>query len=725
MVLDSFKDPSTILVGDFNARHRNFGDSITSPSGQKFMNWLIDSNMMTLNNKKPTHICRGQEGGILDLCMANVNIAYKLSFQRLDDTGQSDHFPVYLNFNHSFKKRPGKIKSYTNWRDVKWWADSEKIFPSNIYGFRKGICVTDCLRDIYDSVWSARNKTLENYLICLDIKGAYDNVQHEILIERLEKMGMNTTLVRWIYNFITNRTISVKWRSILSTDKLMSKGLPQGAILSPFLYNCFMLDLCKLNDRSTKLFIYADDIYVHVTVRKDNRYSCLQDTLKKIISWSAENKHKILGVIFEHNLSWRAHEAYLVKRLNNTLNLIKILSHPTQGMRTKNLLKIIQQIMIPQLIYGCEIRWGEYISSQNKYDIYINKAIRKALGVSHLAPNDGADYFFPATRGGRFKKERKDLRADLDSYESKWILDKNVVRQKKRIPPWINFRKLCNIDLKNLHDFVTDYAPFIKNLTADVKAENVWGSDGSKNLDGTGFGITNLKNTVNRAIKIVRNASIYTAEVSAIWYILKYLANLSEATIIFTDSLAAVEAIASFEDSNNNIIENIRYEIYKNMPNSKIIICWIPGHKGIEINERADFLAKQAVNSRNTPILPIYTWQDIKKEIREDREREIETTWQNTKYYCYFKNVLNAKQLNINWPDSRKMECKINKILTRSILTNYPKFKLKLSSTPLCINCKVRDDFEHRLNECKKYIHQRNYIAKFCDKENIQYIKTQ
>ncbi|KFM57552.1 hypothetical protein X975_18172, partial [Stegodyphus mimosarum] len=118
MILDSFKDPSTILVGDFNGRHKNFGDNITSPSGQKLMNWIIDSNMIILNNKKPTHIYRGREGGILDLCIANANIAPKLSFQRLEDTDQSDHFPVYLNFNHNFNKRPGKIKRFTNWRDV-------------------------------------------------------------------------------------------------------------------------------------------------------------------------------------------------------------------------------------------------------------------------------------------------------------------------------------------------------------------------------------------------------------------------------------------------------------------------------------------------------------------------------------------------------------------------------------------------------------------------------
>ena len=120
-------------------------------------------------------------------------------------------------------------------------------------------------------------------------------------------------------------------------------------------------------------------------------------------------------------------------------------------------------------------------------------------------------------------------------------------------------------------------------------------TDGSKieNKTGCAFYIPDLK--IEKQLRISDETSIFKAELIAILEALSYIENNPPSLlVIFSDSLCSLKAIKNFEN-NNNVINEIRYKLY-NLDNNHIstTLVWIPGHSGIENNERADILAKRS-----------------------------------------------------------------------------------------------------------------------------------
>ena len=100
-------------------------------------------------------------------------------------------------------------------------------------------------------------KSKGNYIgmVLLDLQKAFDTVDHEILCEKLEAMGINFT--KWFKSYLGDRKQIVVANETSSESGIVSCGVPQGSILGPLLF------LCYVNDMSIsvkcKLLLYADD----------------------------------------------------------------------------------------------------------------------------------------------------------------------------------------------------------------------------------------------------------------------------------------------------------------------------------------------------------------------------------------------------------------------------------------------------------------------------------
>lgn len=128
------------------------------------------------------------------------------------------------------------------------------------------------------------------------------------------------------------------------------------------------------------------------------------------------------------------------------------------------------------------------------------------------------------------------------------------------------------------------------------------------------------KKSIVRSIDKV--ASIFTAECLAINDALDIaLEHPNQGCFIFSDSLSA---LLSLKKSNNNVKANpylleIREKIYefqqKALVDCEIVLFWIPAHVGIDGNEKADQLAKEAANSASTGIykIPFTDFKEIAK----------------------------------------------------------------------------------------------------------------
>ena len=92
----------------------------------------------------------------------------------------------------------------------------------------------------------------------MDLSKAYDCLPHDLLIAKLAAYGVGHSSLSFLYDYLTNRQHRVKIDNSLSSFLYVRKGVPQGSILGPILFNIFLNDLL-LSNREAELCNFADD----------------------------------------------------------------------------------------------------------------------------------------------------------------------------------------------------------------------------------------------------------------------------------------------------------------------------------------------------------------------------------------------------------------------------------------------------------------------------------
>ena len=116
--------------------------------------------------------------------------------------------------------------------------------------------------NICDSIWtSIENKKLTS-IICLDLSAAFDTVNYSILLEVMENyVGITNTALNWISSYLKNRKFLVDIDGFSSNTKNINFSVPQGSILGPTLFNCYVSTLMEIIPETEDNFVsgYADD----------------------------------------------------------------------------------------------------------------------------------------------------------------------------------------------------------------------------------------------------------------------------------------------------------------------------------------------------------------------------------------------------------------------------------------------------------------------------------
>lgn len=133
-----------------------------------------------------------------------------------------------------------------------------KLLPDYQFGFRAGhstIHAAYLLKKTVENAFAIRKSVATCFL---DIKKAFDSVWTDGLIWKLRKAGVSDNLVRLITSFLTSRSARVSINGELSDPFDIGRGVPQGTVLGPILYNLYVADQPAPAANST-LIQYADD----------------------------------------------------------------------------------------------------------------------------------------------------------------------------------------------------------------------------------------------------------------------------------------------------------------------------------------------------------------------------------------------------------------------------------------------------------------------------------
>ena len=131
-------------------------------------------------------------------------------------------------------------------------------------------------------------------MVCLDLSEAFDTVNHSILKSVMEHyFGLKDTALKWPSSYICNRQFSVKIGSSFSHAHTINFSVPQGSILGPVLFSCYVSTLHEVikQNSDTIILSYADDhAFTQAFTQKDTLVKqIVEEKVNRIKSWMCMN----------------------------------------------------------------------------------------------------------------------------------------------------------------------------------------------------------------------------------------------------------------------------------------------------------------------------------------------------------------------------------------------------------------------------------------------------
>ena len=129
-------------------------------------------------------------------------------------------------------------------------------------------------------------------MILIDSQKAFDTVNHDIALKKLEFTGFSEEITKWVRSALSNRKFKVHIKNIFSEPGNLLCGVPQGSVLEPLLFMLYINDMPQAVD--CELLLYADDtclIFQHKDITKIEM--ALNKNFSILCDWSVDNKLSI------------------------------------------------------------------------------------------------------------------------------------------------------------------------------------------------------------------------------------------------------------------------------------------------------------------------------------------------------------------------------------------------------------------------------------------------
>ena len=123
-------------------------------------------------------------------------------------------------------------------------------------------------------------------ILYVDFSSAFNTIQPHIMMQKLCMMNVNSRLILWIKDFLTERPQYVKFSGHASDCRYTYTGAPQGCVLSPLLFTLYTSD-CRSQSKQCKIYKYADDTAIVSQCINDDY--CYQTKVANFVQWCKDN----------------------------------------------------------------------------------------------------------------------------------------------------------------------------------------------------------------------------------------------------------------------------------------------------------------------------------------------------------------------------------------------------------------------------------------------------
>lgn len=315
-----------------------------------------------------------------------------------------------------------KIAEYLVKIRLEWFIESSNLLSPSQFGFRKGRGTIDSLSVFTTDIRIAFSNNNSVLAAFLDIRSAYDSVLVSILKQKLHLLKVPIMLVNFIVNILSERTINV-YIDDNKISRLVWRGLPQGSVLSPLLYNIYTHDLESALSSAVEILQYADDLLIYTMGHSiESMSSSLTSSLSMLQQWLFSNgldlsvnksavvlfsrmrkrpdicveynsmpipvktQVKFLGVILDCHLTGLPHCEYIAAKCDRLLNIIRCLSGVWWGAHPLSLRLLYNALIRSVLDYGTFLLEPGSVAGFKKLDAVQSKALRIILGAMKSSP---------------------------------------------------------------------------------------------------------------------------------------------------------------------------------------------------------------------------------------------------------------------------------------------------------------------------------------------------
>ncbi|XP_070385740.1 uncharacterized protein [Dermacentor albipictus] len=157
--------------------------------------------------------------------------------------------------------------------------EAKDFFPHSLIGFRRRVCAQDMFL-ILQHTFLSPNPSQIHALVTVDVRKAFEGVCHDHILSQISSLDCGHRMYSYLRSFLSNRVARFRVDTHLSDPHPLTRGTPQGAVLSPILFNLAMTPLASQLAQIPDLhhIFYADDITLWCSSGSPGH---VQDTLQR------------------------------------------------------------------------------------------------------------------------------------------------------------------------------------------------------------------------------------------------------------------------------------------------------------------------------------------------------------------------------------------------------------------------------------------------------------
>lgn len=326
---------------------------------------------------------------------------------------------------------------------------------------------------------------LSTAALFIDVAKAFDSVNHSLLLDKLQSTGIRGKAYAIIEDYLFGRKQVVQAGELISNNKFMRHGVPQGSSLSSLLFLVYVNDCLKLNFHGC-IQMYADDTVIVYSCKDDQElYNEMQNDLNLINNWMYNNhmsfnatkteyilfkkktqqsrilppiyingipinktsQARYLGLVIDDTLTWKPHIDYIKKTL---IPYIYVLRQTRYLMPMNTKLSLYYSYIHSHLSYMSAI-WGYANTTyQRQLQVLQNKAIRNLFWQEYRdAQTDTNDLY----------QRHSILKVDkITMFDSMMIIHKMKHGLMKNHIELSTFRQTHNYNTRRGSDFIIPIA---------------------------------------------------------------------------------------------------------------------------------------------------------------------------------------------------------------------------------------------------------------------------